>query len=350
MTERGRDRWIYPAAWLALAAIYTAALTASGLAAGLAIRNVAANLLPDALLGIAVLRLPAMVRWPEGSKGRFFALHAGALALFAIASAAGWIALMLLDSIVFGGRIKVDLSIRFIPFRLVYDILIYCTLAGFAYARDHAARAARAEALRARAALEAMRSQLNPHFILNTFHALLGLIRRDPALAERALERLGDLLRYSLRVQRDGIDEVPLRDECAFVDSYLELERLRLAERLRVTVDAPQAAMETLVPTFALQILVENAIRHAIAPRAAGGMLEIRVAQNDGRLHLAVRDEGAGEATVHGENGSGVGLRLLHERLGALYGSDARLTMRKTDGGTCADLELPARRIAAEER
>ena len=88
---------------------------------------------------------------------------------------------------------------------VVIDVLIYCTLAGLAYVREQAERAARAEALRARAALEAMRSQLNPHFILNTFHALVGLVRRDPAAAEGALERLGDLLRYSLRVNRDGI-------------------------------------------------------------------------------------------------------------------------------------------------
>src|SRR3954465_2852971 len=117
--------------------------------------------------------------------------------------------------------------------------------------REQAERAARAEALRARKSLEAMRSQLNPFAFHNAFNAITGLMRRGPALAESGLEPLGDLLRYSLRIHRDGIDEVPLREECAFVDSYLALERLRLADRLLVEVDTPPATLEYLVPTFA---------------------------------------------------------------------------------------------------
>src|SRR5207253_8312795 len=132
--------------------------------------------------------------------------------------------------------------------------------AGIAYAlrnahelAEQAERAARAEALRAQASLEAMRSQLNPHFILNTFHSLVGLVRRDPTAAENALERLGDLLRYSLRIQREGIDEIPLGEECQFVESYLEIERLRLADRLCVRVDTPESTRQILVPAFAIQ-------------------------------------------------------------------------------------------------
>jgi len=210
--------------------------------------------------------------------------------------------------------------------------------------REQTQRAAKAEALRARASLEAMRSQLNPHFILNTYHALLGLVRREPALAESALEQLGDLLRYSMRIHRDGIDEITLREECAFVDSYLALERLRLGDRLQVRIDTPSATLENMVPTFSVQILVENAIRHAIAPRAAGGLLDIRVQESDGRLRIAVKDEANGERLESSE-GSRMGLRLLQERLAALYGTRATLTLRSVDGGTSADLELPARRM-----
>src|SRR5215472_15815700 len=112
-------------------------------------------------------------------------------------------------------------------------------------------------------------------------YAQAGLVRREPAVAESALERLGDLLRYSLRIQRESIDEAPLREECAFVENYLALERLRLADRLRVSVDTPPATLECLVPTFAVQILVENAIQHAIAPRASGGLLQICVRRVD---------------------------------------------------------------------
>jgi sensor histidine kinase YesM len=350
-----RDVWFYPAAWVALLMLYSAAFVAAGMALAPALRNGIANLLPDALLGLAVLRLPSFLRWPDSRKGRFFAAHLGLLAVFVAISAAGWIALVAVDGLVFTGH-ALKINFRVLPFRLVNDVLIYGTLAGVAYAwqnakevREQAERAARAEALRARASLEAMRSQLNPHFILNTFHALVGLVRREPAIAESALERLGDLLRYSLRVHRDGIDEVPLSEERAFVESYLALERLRLGDRLRVIVDTPPATLDCLMPTFALQILVENAIRHAIAPRAAGGLLDIRVQEIDGRLRVAVRDEGSAEPVEAPTEGSRMGLRLLQERLAALYGSHATLTLRSADGGTCADLELPSRRIPSEE-
>jgi len=351
-----RDIWIYLAAWIALAAIYSAALVAYGASMGLSVRNGVANLVPDALLGLAVLRLPSKVPWPERSRGRFFAAHLGLLFAFLVLASAGWLALESVDSLIFTGHPPSRINARFIPFRMINDVLIYFTLAGVAYARqnaeavrEQAERAAKAEALRARASLEAMRSQLNPHFILNTFHALVGLVRREPAIAESALERLGDLLRYSLRIQRESIDEVPLREECAFVESYLALERLRLADRLRVSVDTPPATLECLVPTFAVQILVENAIQHAIAPRASGGLLQIRAQEIDGRLRVAVKDEGDGKVDSRFE-GSRMGLRLLNERLAGLYGSDAKLTVRSVDGGTCADLELPARRVSEEEQ
>jgi len=351
-----RDIWIYLAAWIALAAIYSAALVAYGASFGLAVRNAVANLVPDAILGLAVLRLPSKVPWPERSRGRFFTAHLGLLLAFLVLSSAGWLALEVIDSLIFVGHLPGRIVARFIPFRVLYDVLIYFTLAGVAYARqnaeavrEQAERAAKAEALRARASLEAMRSQLNPHFILNTFHALVGLVRREPAVAESALERLGDLLRYSLHIQRESIDEVPLREECAFVENYLALERLRLADRLRVSVDTPPATLECLVPTFAVQILVENAIQHAIAPRASGGLLQIRAQEIDGRLRVAVKDEGDGKVDTRFE-GSRMGLRLLNERLAALYGSDAKLTVRSVEGGTCADLELPARRVSEDEQ
>ena len=337
-------------------AIYAAALATNGVPVGLSIRNTVANLLTEALLGLAVLRLPARLPWPEQRKVRFFGAQGGLLIAFLALSTAGWIALVTVDALLFNDGAAARINYRILPFRVLNGVLIYATLAGVAYARQNAAavreqaeRAGKAEALRARASLEAMRSQLNPHFILNTFHALVGLVRRDPEVAESALERLGDLLRYSLRIQRDGVDEVPLRDEYAFVESYLALERLRLGDRLQVSIDAPVAAEELLIPTFALQTLVENAIHHAIAPRATGGRLEISMQQSDGRLRLTVKDEGSGEAVEARVNGSRLGLRLLQERLAALYGGDATLVLRSVGRGTSADLDLPARRASMPE-
>ncbi|MFL6248085.1 MAG: sensor histidine kinase [Thermoanaerobaculia bacterium] len=342
-------RWTYAAAWMVLLAIYAAAFLVNGVPAALAVRNAMATLLPDALLGLALLRLPGFLPWSERRKARFFSAHAAMLIAFTIAAVGGWIALVALDSLLFTGRVSLQINYRIVPFRILYDVLIYGTLAGVAYVRDQAARAANAEALRARASLEAMRSQLNPHFILNTFHALVGLVRRDPAVAERALEQLGDLLRYSLRIQRDGIDEVPLREECAFVESYLALERLRLGDRLSVHIE-PLPPDEAFVPTFALQTLVENAIHHAIAPRAAGGLLQIGMRQEDGRLRVSVQDSGGSSVprSSSDEAGNGLGLNLLQERLAALYGNDATLTLHGVDGGTRAELSLPMRRMQEE--
>jgi LytS/YehU family sensor histidine kinase len=262
-------------------------------------------------------------------------------------------ALVLLEGELSRGSARID--VRLLPWRLLNDLLVYCGLLGLGYAwhnaaagRELAARAARAEALRAQAELEALRSQLNPHFILNTFHALIGLVRRDPAVAEEALERLGDLLRYSLRIQREGRDEVPLRDEWAFVQSYLDLERLRLEDRLRATFDAGRETLDCFVPSFALQTLVENSIHHAIAPRAAGGRLAVTARQVDGRLIVRVEDDGpGGAAPPPGDNreNHGMGLRLLRERLAALYGGRARLDLETSPEGVAAVLDLPARHL-----
>jgi histidine kinase/histidine kinase/DNA gyrase B/HSP90-like ATPase len=355
--SRWRGRWwIYALAWLPVLTIYLTLFAANGMALGLAARGAVANVLPNALLGVGVLRLPRRLPLPERRRGRFFTTHAALLAGFLLASAAGWMALVLLDGALFGSPMNVRIELRLLPWRVLNDLLVYCSLLGLGYAwhnaaasRELAARAARAEALRARAELEAMRSQLNPHFILNTFHALVGLVRRDPAVAEEALVRLGDLLRYSLRIQREGRDEVTLHDEWAFVQSYLDLERLRLEDRLRVTFDAEDGTLACIVPSFALQTLVENSIRHAIAPRAAGGRLAVSARQLEDRLIVRVEDDGPGDAAPPPGDNHGVGLRLLKERLAALYGTRARLDLEASPGGAAAVLDLPARHLQEDE-
>ena len=347
---------MYAVAWLPFLTIYVAAFTTNGVPLQLAVRNVLATVLPQALLGALILRLPRRLPWPEVHRTRFFAAHVGLLLAFILASTAGWFALVGLDAFLFDSTFEVGLQLRILPWRVLNDLLIYCTLAGLSYAwhnaaqsREQAARAARAEAMRARAELEALRSQLNPHFILNTFHALIGLVRRDPAVAEAALERLGDLLRYSLRIQRESLDEVTLRDEWAFVQSYLDLERLRLGDRLQVRFEAAATTLDCVVPSFALQTLVENAVRHAIAPRAEGGHLAVSAQQVDGRLRIEVEDDGPGAAVPPPAESHRVGLRLLHERLAALYEGRASLHLETAAGGVRAVLELPARHSLEED-
>lgn len=347
MSVMPKSRWAYAAAWLLVLTIYLAAFLAGGFPLGFALRGALANVLPDFFLGLLVLRLPR--------RTRSSAAHAGLLIAFLVASTAGWLALVALDELLSMGSCCERIDLRILPFRILNEILIYGTLAGLAYAwhnaaasREQAARAARAETLRARAELEALRSQLNPHFILNTFHALIGLVRRDPAVAETALERLGDLLRYSLRIQREGLDEVTLRDEWSFVQSYLDLERLRLGDRLRVSFDAAPTTLDCSVPSFALQTLVENSIRHAIAPRAEGGHLAVSAHQAEGRLRIQVEDEGPGASAQPPAESHGLGLRLLQERLAALYGGQASLSLHAAAGGVRAVLELPVRHALEE--
>jgi len=355
LTRRWGMWWAYAAGWLAFFSIYLAAFVTGRMAPQLAVRNVLATALPEALLGLLILRLPRWLPWPEVRRARFFAAHFGLLFAFFLASAAGWAALVGFDALLFTGAFQVHLDQRVVLFRILIELLVYCTLAGLAYAwhfaaasREQAARAARAETMRARAELEALRSQLNPHFILNTFHALIGLVRREPAVAETALERLGDLLRYSLRIQREGLDEVSLREEWSFVQSYLDLEHLRLGDRLQVSFDAGNTTLDCFVPSFALQTLVENSIRHAIAPRAEGGRLAVSAQQVDGRLRIRVEDEGPGASAQPPAESHRLGLRLLQERLAALYDGQASLSLQAAAGGVCAVLELPVRHSLEE--
>ena len=266
----------------------------------------------------------------------------------AAAATAGGLALSALDAWILLGAPRWP-PVPIMVWQLILSTTIQLALTGIGYAwhtgqalREARDRIARAEVLRARAELELLRSQLHPHFVLNVLHALLGLVRRDPALAEKALERLGELLRFGQWVQQTGSDWVPLSREWAFVQSYLELERMRLGSRLHVDVEADASALEVQVPPFALQPLVENAIVHAVAPRAAGGRIEVSARRSGGRLCLAVRDDGPGASEAEIAASPRMGLRLLQERLAALYAGRARVAFDSpAEGGFRVRLELP---------
>jgi two-component sensor histidine kinase len=341
---------LYAAVWLPCWALYSAGIAASGVPPGPAVRGGLASVIPWAGLGLLVLRAARALPWPEEGRARVLLLHVAIALGFIALTTAGWFGLVLADRrwIVRAG--PMSFNWRIIPWQSLTASLVYFALVSAAYARQYAARvreqsarAARAEVLRATAELAALRSQLNPHFILNTLHTLLGLVRREPALAEQAIERIGDLLRYGLRLHRDGVDEVTLREEWEFVRNYLELEALRLGDRLELRLAADEQAMDCLVPAFVLQPLVENAIRHAIAPRARGGRLEVEARRNGDTLRLLVSDDGPGLSAAALAGGRGLGLRLLRERLQALYGAAAQLRVPFDAKGLAAELELPAR-------
>ena len=342
----------YAIAWLSIGAINLTAYVTNGLPMDLAIRNAIAYLLPDAVLGLVVLQVPQRLPWPDRGWLRIAAIHFALLGLFIVISTLGWIAMIQLDSRAFHETGPGGFNPKLLPWHIANDLLVYATCAGLGYAWQTAASArglatqvAQSEALWAKAQLEVMRSQLNPHFVLNTLHALIGLVGRDPALAEDALERLGDLLRYSLTIQREGTDEVRLRDEWAFVQNFVEIERLRLGGRLRTKFDVPEGALDCSVPTFSLQTLVENAIMHAVAPSINGGTIQVGVRQLANQLQIEVTDEGSGRTSASRSEHFGVGLRLLRERLAALYATQASLDLQASGGGMRAVLRIPLRFI-----
>ena len=199
--------------------------------------------------------------------------------------------------------------------------------------------------LRAQAEAKAIRSQFNPHFVFNTLHSLMLLVRADPTTAERAIEDVGELIRYASTLQRRDVDRVPLAKELAVVRRYLALERLRLADRLHVVWDIGEGLDRVGVPAFSVQTLVENAIKHGLEPSVGGGTVTITVSAEKDVLTIEVLDDGAGDPRSDTELESGHGLDLLTQRLRVLYGDEASLIAEgRADGGFRAKVEVPCER------
>lgn len=198
----------------------------------------------------------------------------------------------------------------------------------------------RAEEWAARARLRAVSAQMNPHFLFNALHSLSALVRRDTRSAEQALHRLGGLLRYGLDT---GEDAVLLKQEWAFAKDFLDMEALRLGERLTLETDIDPEALDLEVPPFILQPLVENALRYAISPFPEGGRVAVRVRVDGETLVIEVEDSGPGadpEALWHAR---GVGLRGVRAQLEAHYREEWTLeSLRPDGGGFQIRLTLPA--------
>lgn len=235
------------------------------------------------------------------------------------------------------------------------DLLIYSMglvlgygLAGYRRARQAELRESQLETELARAQLEALRLQIQPHFLFNTLNSIAALVRRKSN--DSALEMifgLSDLLRSTL--ERSEHSTVPLAEELDFVKRYVELQRARFADRLQVDYDIGEDCAEQLVPSFLLQPLVENAIRHGIGKRAAPGQIEIRARIEQDRLRLTVSDDGVGLPDGFSLDDEGVGLTNTRSRIHQLYGDRGSLALRRrTDGGVIVGVELPADRPAED--
>jgi two-component system, LytTR family, sensor kinase len=209
--------------------------------------------------------------------------------------------------------------------------------------RDRLIRTAELERLLSEARLHVLCSQLRPHFLFNTLNAASAHVGTDPERARLILERLGKLLRRTL----DDIDqqEVPLRHELAFIEEYLQLEAMRFEDRLTVSVSVDPVVLDAMVPPFILQPLVENAVRHGACARLSHGTVAVNAWSVDGRLRLAVLDNGPGlPAGWSPERHQGIGIRNTRERLRYLYAENHTFQIEPASGGGVrVDLDLPFR-------
>jgi len=349
--SRARKFWLwYAAAWLPMLAVYVYGFLQQGRreAADVALAALA-NVLPEALLGIAVVHACRRAwRLEDGARGRVL------LVGLAFLGAAMWLKttlnLLLMRSEVPGAS-WADYDLGILLWQSLFSALVFAILASVTYGlgaaarlREEEERRSQADLMRVRSELKALRSQLNPHFLFNALHSLGALMRENPDSAELALDQLGDLLRYSLRVQDAAEDGVLLLEEWEFVRAYLALEKLRLGERLCVEQEASEAALQSVVPAFVLQPLAENAIRHGIGASERGGTVRIRARLEGPTLELEVRDDGPGNGG-HATKGSGKGLELVRQRLRALYGAAGTVEVASAPGtGYAVTLRFPGTR------
>jgi signal transduction histidine kinase len=231
---------------------------------------------------------------------------------------------------------------------MFWSMLVYCMIVGawqaYSYKRRYVTAELRLERLErtaSEARLYALRTQLDPHFLFNTLNAVSSQVERDPKLARTMIEQLGDLLRWSL--DSHGKQSIRLRDELAFTNRYLALQKIRFGDRLQVVFDV---AADALVPSLVLQPLVENAIRHGLSSKPRGGVLQVSARRLDGHLVLRVEDDGVGLAPGWSmEEDCGIGLRLTRERLAVRYpDSSSRVEISsRASGGTVVSIALPWR-------
>jgi two-component system, LytTR family, sensor kinase len=193
--------------------------------------------------------------------------------------------------------------------------------------------------LLAEARLDLLTSQLQPHFLFNALHTTAELMHHDVEAADRALTRLSELLRAML--DAGGRQEIRLAEEIALVERYLDIEQIRLGDRLASHIDVEPRALDAFVPMFLLQPIVENAVRHAIAPRTSGGRVLLHARPEDDKLRISVEDDGAGFDPAATER---VGLTNTRARLAHLYGAAQRLEIgRSAAGGAAVSIVLPFR-------
>jgi two-component system LytT family sensor kinase len=322
------------------------------------VRNLAYWYVPAALTSVIFRiahRFPLDApRWP-----RSLGVHAGAAIAFSVIHAAAmigaWIATETQRMLAMPATSWLSWSQSIYLRNLDWALMTYSAIVGISYAlaynresRARALRAAQLETRLAEARLKTLEAELHPHFLFNTLHAISTLVHTQPDSADRMISRLSDLLR--LTFSRSGAACIPLQEELEFLQKYLEIEQTRFQDRLSVNYDVDPDTLDAEVPRLILQPIVENAIKHGVAPRMAPGKISISSRRDAAQLSLSVRDNGVGltggsRAQLHG----GVGLSNTRDRLECLYGSEQSLNFVDSTPGLAVEMRLPFRRVSSAD-
>jgi signal transduction histidine kinase len=263
------------------------------------------------------------------------------------AISAAWAAYHIVIDYAFNGGLR-NLELSNVP-RVIFvnldkELLVYWIIVVVSHAVDYYQRYREGELRASQAQLHALKMQLHPHFLFNALHSISALVHTDPEAADKMIARLGDFLRLTLDTA--AAQEAPLSQEIEFLNCYLEIERIRFRDRLTTRIDVDPQALECRVPNLILQPIVENAIRHGVAPRTGPGRVEVRAERRGGSLRLQVRDNGRGlpETAACATKGGGVGLSNTRARLRQLYGASYSFEMENDPaGGAVVTLEIPFR-------
>jgi signal transduction histidine kinase len=285
---------------------------------------------------------------PEvGSRWAKAAVHLGAALVFSISyillrtlvgQADGWYA----GEPASFSEIFHPLLVRTFPFNLLVYGAILTVSHALDYYRMYHERTVQTLELEkhlTEARLRALLHQLKPHFLFNTLNGIASLMHTDVDAADRMLVRLSELLRITM--SHTGAPETPLRDEIAFIERYLDIEKIRFRNRLEVSIDIDEDALEARVPSLILQPMVENAMRHGVEPNARMGRIELRGQRQGPELVLTVSDNGSG-IPEGGPSREGIGVANTRARLAELYGASQKFELvNRPEGGLCVRMTIP---------
>jgi two-component system LytT family sensor kinase len=303
-----------------------------------------------------VFRLSDRFQLEDGHRARALAVHAAGAVGFSVVHSAGMLGVraLLWPGMDHPSNVPwATYAQRQYLTNLDWTLMTYAAIAGLSYAlayhresQNGAVRTANLEARLAEARLKTLEAELHPHFLFNTLHAISTLIHVQPDAADRMISRLSDLLRITFA--RSGAARIALQEELEFLQKYLEIEQTRFQDRLTVSYDIDPDTLDAEVPRMILQPIVENAIKHGIAPRSAPGTIRILATRDGDSLCLEVRDNGAGlSGTARASLHRGVGLSNTRDRLECLYGDSHALSFLEGGEGLTVQMRFPFSRLTA---